>query len=182
MYKLYVDVKPKVIRATLEFFCPVKETIIQKIPIDNKSDKDWIIKGELSGPTNGFFKHESDKRIPKHSITDYLLTFAPTEKVNCSGMLKLTNSFTSETYFYTLIGNVEDPLAEGNIEITGINAKETQKKIINIDNDSERDIPYTVETDLDEVISGLSNFTVKANSSFPYEMKIRPLLGKIYFG
>ena len=182
VYKLYVDVKPKVIRATLEFFCPVKETIIQKIPIDNKSDKDWIIKGELSGPTNGFFKHESDKRIPKHSITDYLLTFAPTEKVNCSGMLKLTNSFTSETYFYTLIGNVEDPLAEGNIEITGINAKETQKKIINIDNDSERDIPYTVETDLDEVISGLSNFTVKANSSFPYEMKIRPLLGKIYFG
>lgn len=182
VYKLYVDVKPKVIRATLEFFCPVKEVICQKIPIDNKSDKDWIIKGELSGPTNGFFRHEADKRIPKHSITDYLLTFAPTEKVNCSGMLKLTNNFTSETYFYTLIGNVEDPLAEGNIEITNINAKDTQKKSINIENTTERDIPYTVETDLDEVISGLSSFTVKANSIYSYEMKIRPLLGKIYFG
>ena len=182
VYKLYVDVKPKVIRATLEFFCPVKETIVQRIPIDNKSDKDWIIKGELSGPTNGFFKHEVDKRIPKHQITDYLLTFAPTEKVNCSGMLKLTNNFTSETYFYTLIGNVEDPLAEGNIEITNINAKDTQKKTINIENYTERDVPYTVETDLDEVISGASSFTIKANSVYSYEMKIRPLLGKIYFG
>ena len=182
IYKLYVDVKPKEIRATLEFFCPVKEVIVQKIPIDNKSDKDWIIKGELTGPTNGFFKYESDKRIPKHGVTDYLLTFAPTEKINCNGVLKLTNNFTSEKYFYTLIGNVEDPLAEGNIEINNINAKETQKRSINIDNNTEKDINYTVETDLDEVISGLSSFVVKANSTYAYEMKIRPLLGKIYFG
>ena len=182
IYKLYVDVKPKEIRATLEFFCPVKEVIVQKIPIDNKSDKDWIIKGELTGPTNGFFKYESDKRIPKHGVTDYLLTFAPTEKINCNGVLKLTNNFTSEKYFYTLIGNVEDPLAEGNIEINNINAKETQKRSINIDNNTEKDVNYTVETDLDEVISGLSSFVVKANSTYAYEMKIRPLLGKIYFG
>ena len=56
IYRLYVDVKPKEIKATLEFFCPVKETIVQKIPIDNKSDKDWMIKGEITGQTNGFFK------------------------------------------------------------------------------------------------------------------------------
>ena len=182
IYKLYVDVKPKEIRATLEFFCPVKEVIVQKIPIDNKSDKDWIIKGELSGPTNGFFRCENDKRIPKHTVTDYLLTFAPNEKINVNGMLKLTNNFTSEKYFYTLVGNVEDPLAEGNIEINNINAKETQKKTINIDNDTENDIAYTVETDLDEVISGLQNFVVKSGTTYAYEMKIRPLLGKIYFG
>ena len=182
IYKLYVDVKPKEIRATLEFFCPVKETIIQKIPIDNKSDKDWMIKAEITGQTNGFFKVDNDKRIPKHTITDILLTFCPIEKINVNGMLKLTNNFTSEKYFYTLIGNVEEPLAEGNIEITNINAKETVKKIITIENPLERDVTYTVETDLDDVISGLSTFVAKAQLPYSYEIKIRPLLGKIYFG
>ena len=33
IYKLYVDVKPKEIRATLEFFCPLKEKITQKISL-----------------------------------------------------------------------------------------------------------------------------------------------------
>ena len=182
IYKLYVDVKPKEIRATLEFFCPLKEKITQKIPIENKSDKDWIIQSEITGQTRGFFKVEADKKINKHSITDILLTFSPTEKISVNGMLKLINNFTSEKYFYTLIGNVEDPLAEDNIEITNINAKETQKKLITFNNELERDVTYTVETDLDEVISGLSTFVIKANSSYIYEMKIRPLLGKIYFG
>ena len=182
IYKLYVDVKPKEIKATLEFFCPVKETIVQKIPIDNKSDKDWMIKAEISGQTNGYFRVESDKRIPKHSVTDILLTFCPTEKINVNAVLKLLNNFTSEKYIYTLIGNVEEPLAEGNIEITNINAKESIKKIITIDNPLERDVTYTVETDLDEVISGPASFVAKAQMPYNYEMKIRPLLGKIYFG
>ena len=182
IYKLYVDVKPKEIRATLEFFCPLKEKITQKIPIENRSDKDWIIQSEITGQTHGFFRVEADKKINKHSITDILLTFSPTEKISVNGMLKLVNNFTSEKYFYTLIGNVEDPLAEDNIEITNINAKETQKKLITFNNELDRDVTYNVETDLDEVISGLSSFVIKANSTYVYEMKIRPLLGKIYFG
>ena len=182
IYKLYVDVKPKQIRATLEFFCPLKEKITQKIPIENRSDKDWIIQSEITGQTRGFFKVEADKKINKRSITDILLTFSPTEKISVNGMLKLINNFKSEKYFYSLIGNVEDPLAEDNIEITNINAKETQKKLITFNNNLERDVTYTVETDLDEVISGLSSFIIKANSTYIYEMKIRPLLGKIYFG
>ena len=182
IYKLFVDVKPKEIRATLEFFCPLKETITQKIPIENKSDKDWIIKAEISGGATGFFRVENDKRIPKHGITDILLTFSPTEKVTVNGMLRLINNFTSEKYFYTLIGNVEDPLAEGNIEINNINAKEVQKRIIEIENSLDRDVVYTVETDLDDVISGASTFTVKADETYKYEIKVHPLLGKIYFG
>ena len=87
-----------------------------------------MIKDEITGQTNGFFKVDNDKRIPKHSITDIMLTFCPTEKINVNGMLKLINNYTSEKYFYTLIGNVEEPLAEGNIEITNINAKECIKK------------------------------------------------------
>ena len=181
IYKLFVDVKPKEIRATLEFFCPLKETITQKIPIENKSDKDWIIKAEISGQTNGFFRVEQDKRIPKHNVTDIALTFNPTEKITVNGMLRLINNFTSEKYFYTLIGNVEDPLAEGNIEINNINAKEIQKKVIEIEN-GDKDEIYTVETDLDDVISGPASFSVKAYETYKYEMNVHPLLGKIYFG
>ena len=40
IYKLYIDVKPKDIKATLEFFCPINELIEQRIPIENKSDTD----------------------------------------------------------------------------------------------------------------------------------------------
>ena len=182
VYKLYVDVKPRDIKATLEFFCPLKEKITQKIPIENKSDKDWIIQGEITGDSNGFFNVPTEKRISKKTITDIILTFAPTEKIRSNALLTLINNYTGEKYLYTLIGNVEDPLAQDNIEITNINAKETQKRNINISNDTEEDINYTVETDLDEIVSGLSSFVVKANSTYSYEMKIRPLLGKIYFG
>ena len=55
-------------------------------------------------------------------------------------MLRLINNFISEKYFYTLIGNVEDPLAEGNIEINNINAKEIQKKVIEIENGDKDEI------------------------------------------
>ena len=182
VYKLFVDVKPKDIKATLEFFCPLKEKITQKIPIENKSEKDWIIQADITGDTSGFFTVSQDKKILKKTINDIILTFAPTEKKTCNAMLKLINNYTGEKYFYTLKGNVEDPLAEDNIEITNINAKETQMKYINFTNESSTDNTYTVETDLDEIISGLSSFVVKANSTYSYEMKIRPLLGKIYFG
>ena len=181
VYKLYVDVKPKEIKATLEFFCPLKEKIIQKIPIENKSETDWTIQAEITGDTLGFFKVAPDKIIPKKKITDIFLTYAPTEKRTSNAMLKLYNSHTGERYFYTLIGNVEEPLAEANIEILNIKARETTKKNIDFTNDTSDDINYTVETDLDEIVSGLSSFTVKANSTYSYEMKIRPLLGKIYF-
>jgi hypothetical protein len=40
IYKLYMDVKPKDIKKTLEFFCSLNEIIEQKTPIENKSDVD----------------------------------------------------------------------------------------------------------------------------------------------
>lgn len=34
-----------------------------------------MIKAEITGQTNGFFKVDNDKKIPNHSITDIILTF-----------------------------------------------------------------------------------------------------------
>lgn len=51
-----------------------------------------------------------------------------------------------------------------------------------INNTSEKEITYNVETDLGEVISGLSRFVVRPQTSYPYDFNVKPLLGKIYFG
>ena len=182
IYKLYIDVKPKDIKATLEFFCPRNEIIEQKIPIENKSDIDWNIKAELTNDDTGYFRVENDKRIQKHSIGDIILSFNPKEKKIAKGLLRLYNSYTGEKYFYTLIGNVEDPLADGNIDINNINVKETQTRIIKIKNDSDKYITYTVETDLTDIISGQNKFEISPGQTYNYEFKIRPILGKIYFG
>ena len=182
IYKLYVDVKPKDIKATLEFFCPLNETIEQKIPIENKSDVDWVVKSELTGDKNGYFRVDNEKRIFKHNINDIILCFSPKEKKTINALLKLYNGHTGEKYFYTLIGNVEDPLADGNIDILNINVNETQVRTIQIKNELNKDVIYSVETDLDDVISGESKFELKAKETYNYEIKIRPLLGKIYFG
>ena len=182
IYKLYIDVRPKDIKATLEFFCPKNETIEQKIPIENKSDSEWTIKAELTNDETGYFQVEKEKQISKHSIGDIILTFSPREKKKAQGLLRLYNAYTGEKYFYTLIGNVEDPLADGNIDITNINVKETQTRTIPIKNDTEHLITYTVETDLDDIISGLNKFDVGPSQIYNYEINIKPILGKIYFG
>ena len=182
IYKLFIDAKPKDIKATLEFFCPRYETIEQKIPIDNKSDTDWVIKAELTKDETGYFKVEGEKKIMKHKVGDISLFFNPKEKKKAEGLLRLYNSFTGEKYFYNLIGNVEDPLAEGNIDINNINVKETQTRIIKIKNEMNKPIKYTVETDLADVISGENNFVVDPQKTYDYEIKVRPILGKIYFG
>ena len=182
IYKLYIDVRPKDIKATLEFFCPRNEIIEQKIPIENKSDSDWVIKTELTNNETGYFQVENEKIILKHSIGDVILSFNPKEKKRTEGLLRLYNSYTGEKYFYTLIGNVEDPLADGNIDITDINVRETQVRIIKIKNDSDKIITYTVETDLTDIISGENKFEILPKQTYNYEIKVRPILGKIYFG
>ena len=182
IYKLYIDVRPKDIKATLEFFCPRYEIIEQKIPIENKSDIDWAIKAELTKDNTGFFRVENEKKILKHSIGNISLFFNPKEKIKAEGLLRLYNSFTGEKYFYNLIGNVEDPLADGNIDINNINVKETQTRIIKIKNDTNKLIKYSVETDLADIISGENNFEIMNGQTYNYEIKVRPILGKIYFG
>lgn len=182
VYRLCIDVKPKNIFATFEFICPVKETIVQRIPIYNGSDKDWMVKAELSGHHNGFFKCDYEKKIPRKSQADYSLTFNPLEKVDVTANLILTNMHTKEVYNYTLLGKVDDPLAEGILEFQ-CNAKEIQKRKIVLENPyGDKDVAYTVETDLPDIVSGPQNFIIRANSRLEYEMTIKPILGKTYFG
>ena len=110
------------------------------------------------------------------------MTFYPKEKsADVNGKLILYNTNTQEQYEYVLIGKIDDPLAEDCIKET-CNTKDIIKKKLEIKNMTDIDKAYSVETDMPEIISGLSNFTVKSNSVYSYDITFKPLLGKIYFG
>lgn len=53
IYRIRITVVPKNIKATLEFTCPLYEKIVQRIPILNNSEKDWVIKAELVQDVGG---------------------------------------------------------------------------------------------------------------------------------
>jgi hypothetical protein len=131
----------------------------------------------------GFFSGPNEKRIPKKTQGDfYPLTFYPKEKTNdVTGRLILNNLATQELYEYKLIGRIDDPLAEGSLEIV-CNAKESVKKTIVIKNPTDVDKIYTVETDMADIVSGLPTFNVRSGESCSYEITVRPILGKVYFG
>ena len=181
VYRVSVRIKPKQINATLEFVCPVGMEISQKIPIYNSSDRDWSIKAELTDNCK-FFSGPQNKIIPKRMTDFYLLKFSPSDKKkNCTGKLLLTNTNTQEIYRYDLIGKIEEPLAEGEVVIE-CKARETKKTFIELNNNADVDFTYNVETDLAEVISGLTTFQLKRNSTYRYEIIAKPLLGQTYFG
>lgn len=183
VFKIILTVRPKNIFSKLVFNCPVGQQIVQKIPILNNSECDWIIKVELinNDAKHAYFSGPQDKKISKKSTESYPLTYFPLEKFSTTGKLILRNTFTKEYYEYELKGNVDDPLAEGLLEIF-CNAYEERKTTVQIDNIYDYDLNYEVETDLTDVVTGLEKFCVRARNHYKYEITTKPLLGKIYFG
>lgn len=179
--KIVVHVKPKNIYAQMEITCPIGQEIVQNIPFHNSTDKDWYIKADLTKNPGGFFSCPKDVFINRRSTENIALKFKPTEIREIKASLVLLNSTTKERYDYALLGIADDPLAEGKIEIP-CKVREKQSRIIKIPNTTTTEITYKVDTDLADTVSGLPKFTVKPLSSFDYEIKTRPLLGKTYFG
>lgn len=182
IYKIIVKVKPKNIYGSLYFNCPVGQEITQKIPFHNNNEKDCIIKAELSQtPNRGYFSCLTEKRIAKKLTENFNLKFSPAEKINVNGVLVLKNNLTGEMYEYKLEGKVDDPLAEDMIHII-CPVRKTEVRHIALENNEDREIFYTVETDLSDVITGLTKFSIKPKQKYNYEFTVKPLLGKIYFG
>jgi len=77
---------------------------------------------------------------------------------------------------------VDEPLAEDTLEIK-CNSKEVVQKVIQFTNPSSfKDISYKVDTDLPDILSGPTKFTIPPKGSYDYVFSVRPLVGKIYFG
>ena len=93
-------------------------------------------------------------------------------------MLTLNNKITGEIYEYELKGFGEEPLAEDHIVLT-CKARETTSHVFEIPNPSDRQITYTVVTDLQNAV-GKKEFTIKPKDSHKYDLNITPLLGGVY--
>jgi len=124
-----------------------------------------------------------ERKIIRRTTDYYPLKFNPKERVNdCRGKLIIDNPRTKERYEYDLVGNVDEPLAEGALDVV-CNSKEVCQRIIEFTNPyTTKDLRYKVDTDLPEILSGPLRFTIPPKGSYDYVFNIKPLLGKLYFG
>lgn len=184
IFKVAVLVKPKIIKAKMELNCPFGQRIEQAIPIINSSHKEWALKAELNNLDQKApfaFSIESEKKVDKHTEGFFTLKFEPLSRTIVKSILSIENLNTKETYEYELTGLVEDPLAEGNIEIE-CSVGKTETYTIKLTNPSAKEAQYRIETDLWDVISGPLTLHMKPKSDYDYKLIIKPIVGRVYFG
>jgi hypothetical protein len=102
-------VTPEFGKATLEFLCSARQTIMQEIPLVNNSEKQITVNTKLSGSG---FSGGSQTQVAARSTVMYPLLFTPVWMGKYTGELLMTiaNSFEGNTY--SLEGTAEEPLAE----------------------------------------------------------------------
>ena len=85
--------------------------------------------------------------MKKGTTENFVLSFKPTWVCYVSGMLTLNNKTTGVIYEYELKGFGEEPLAEDHI-ILNCKARETTKYNFKIPNNTDKQVDYSVVTDL----------------------------------
>lgn len=114
VFKLSAKVRSEGMKAELEFSSPVRQRVVQEIPLTNHSDRPWKIQASLEGDA---FSGPVELRVPQGKSVSYPLTFYPRKMNTYSGKLILDNPDTLERYIYELIGVADDPLSESTINL-----------------------------------------------------------------
>ncbi|CAD8092149.1 unnamed protein product [Paramecium primaurelia] len=197
-YKFLVTALPKPTKAQMEMKCPSRESIVQDIPFSNPSDKDWTFKFLLNQEGNCFsllnvptaqpdHGHSSifiggykDLVLKKKTKIDIKLQFTPKWMCKVEAHLQITNVNTNDIYDYTITGIGEEPLAQSNIVLQCKARQKTKTEII-LNNYSQNEMKYKVETDLINA-SGLQNFTIAPQRKYRYELSVMPMLSGQYNG
>ncbi|KAJ3013810.1 Cilia- and flagella-associated protein 47 [Thoreauomyces humboldtii] len=152
-------------RATLHFAIPARQTVIQDIPIVNRTDEDWTIKGskQFSGPHSLI--------VQARGTTNYSITFSPLRAGEAASVLTLSNLQTAQKHVYNLRGTGLDPLPAGKKDITCRAREKTVEKLV-VYNASEQDAEYNVSTDV-PFAAGAPSIWVGAGQSATYELSIQ---------
>lgn len=138
-----------------------------------------VLEQSKFGKQECFSINPPGQKVVKKGLTEnFSLTFRPPWVCEITGTLTLKNESTKEEYEYELKGIGEEPLAEDHIVLT-CKARETCTNIFEIKNPTDKQLTYTVWTDLQNAV-GTKEFTVKPKSSFDYPLNITPLLGGVY--
>ena len=184
VFELTMTAIPQTIKAQLEFVVPARGVVTQEIPIVNNSERDWLVKANLtksSKDKNGAFGiNAQEMQVKRKTTNNFLLTFKPYWVCEIDEKLSLNNATTNEIYEYDLKGIGEEPLAEDHI-VLNCQARQTTVHHFEIKNTSEKFHDYRVETDLNNV-TGAENFKVKGKEAAKYPLSITPILGGVYTG
>ncbi|KAJ3162294.1 Cilia- and flagella-associated protein 47 [Geranomyces michiganensis] len=157
-------------RATLQFSAPARQTLLQDIPIVNRTDEDWAMKAQMQGSKQ--FTGPHTLTVQAHGTTNYTVSFAPQKAGETNAVLTLSNLQTAQKHVYTLRGIGLDPAPMGTRNLA-CRVRERITEKFNVHNATEHDIEYDVTTDL-PFSAGASTIRVPANHTASYELVIHP--------
>jgi len=164
---------------TMEFSSHARETITQKIPIVNRSDKNWSLRCAFTG--DKAFGGPNTMQVKANSTADYILKFYPNWVGTYNSVLNITNGALPHAKFiYKLIGTGLEPLAEDHVTLQ-CQARDKITQEFEVKNTSSKVIEYNVESDLPH-ISGDPTIVVQGKTSGVYTLSINPQLGGTYSG
>eukprot|EP01022_Parablepharisma_sp_SALTPOND_P034835 TRINITY_DN931_c0_g1_i1.p1 TRINITY_DN931_c0_g1~~TRINITY_DN931_c0_g1_i1.p1 ORF type:complete len:1690 (-),score=186.44 TRINITY_DN931_c0_g1_i1:61-5130(-) len=184
IYDLMVKTHPPPVYGQLTFNVPARHQVIQDIPINNESERDWNIKVDLQydrGQPARFEITRGEYMAPKKQVTNIQLKFAPDWVCDCKGKLTITIQSTLQTFVYELLGKGEEPLAEEKI-VVNCEAKKNTRYTLNVRNDTEKVMHYRVETDMSKVLSGEATLKLLPREVGKYVLNITPLVGGVDMG
>jgi hypothetical protein len=180
VYSLLADVLPQSKKTSIEFSVPARQSVVQDIPLSNGSGADWTLSAAIRGEGAALFKGPPRLVVPANGRASYTLSFSPTWICDTKAMLVLTNPATGDKFEYSLTGVGEEPLAENHIVIA-CQARDKIVREFDVQNDTDDDIEYNVESDLASV-SGASTMYVDSEAVGKYALSICPQLGGSYTG
>ncbi|KAJ3172770.1 Cilia- and flagella-associated protein 47 [Geranomyces variabilis] len=157
-------------RATLQFSVPARQTVLQDIPIVNRTDEDWSVKAQMQGSKQ--FTGLNTLTVHAHGTTNYTVSFAPQKAGESAAVLTLSNLQTAQKHVYTLRGIGLDPAPAGTRNLA-CRALEKMIEKFNVHNATEQDVEFDVTTDL-PFSAGAPTIRVPAGHTSVYELVIQP--------
>jgi hypothetical protein len=110
--------------AAIEFRAPARQSVMQEIPISNKSNKDWDLNINFQ-PISKAFSGLRSVKVPKDTVFNYELTFNGPYVAEFQGRLIFNIAGTDEYFEYRLVGITEEPLAEDHLRLRCIARSKT---------------------------------------------------------
>uniref|UniRef100_A0A0G4F070 Calponin-homology (CH) domain-containing protein n=1 Tax=Chromera velia CCMP2878 TaxID=1169474 RepID=A0A0G4F070_9ALVE len=184
---------PPPTRCQLSFRTAARRPLVQEIPITNSSENEWTVRakiehentdGEARGSQANVFEGPSEIKVKKAAIgadgnpvprvTKYNLTFNPSWICSRRAILHLNNLSTSETAEFFLVGEAEEPDAEGHI-VVQCEARSPKKVSVEVPHYGNQPVDLEVETDL-LCASGPEKVRAVLGSPAVYEFEVLPLV------
>ncbi|KAI9094050.1 hypothetical protein DFS34DRAFT_665616 [Phlyctochytrium arcticum] len=156
-------------RAALEFMVPARQTVMQDIPIINRTADDWSLKANIQGGGKEF-NGPPTLTARAFCTTSYPITFVPARAETIHAQLTLSNLNTAQKHVYHLRGVGLEPLPEGRVDID-CRARDVVLQKFNVPNFGDSDADFDVTTDV-PFSSGAASIKVGAGQTGEYELRV----------